>query len=134
MTAPAVGAAVKTATGGKVSREVMRAKRKAAREAKASAAAPTAPETKPVETPITAPAAPVAKTGKTAPAGASRSSMSMPKVSVPSPVSSGAGFVLALLFWTWIALPFLNNGGVTGVRNQLKAKFTNKAPDGSWLP
>jgi len=53
---------------------------------------------------------------------------------VPSAVNTGAGFILGLLFWTWVALPFLNNGGVTGVKNQLRAKFLNKAPDGSWLP
>lgn len=51
----------------------------------------------------------------------------------PSVVSSGAGFLLALMFWSWIALPFLK-GGPVGVRNMLRAKFFNKGPDGSWLP
>lgn len=54
-------------------------------------------------------------------------------VSVPSTVSGGAGFILGVLFWSWIALPFLKNGP-SGVTNMLRAKFTNKAPDGSWLP
>jgi hypothetical protein len=54
-------------------------------------------------------------------------------VNMPGPVSSGAGFILAVLFWSWVALPFLKKGPA-GVRNTLKAKFTNKAPDGSWLP
>jgi hypothetical protein len=54
-------------------------------------------------------------------------------VNMPGPVSSGAGFILAVLFWSWVALPFLK-AGPKGVRNTLKAKFTNKAPDGSWLP
>lgn len=53
---------------------------------------------------------------------------------VPSAVNTGAGFILGLMFWTWVALPFLNNGGITGVKNQLRAKFLNKAADGSWLP
>ncbi len=58
----------------------------------------------------------------------------MPSPQMPGAVNTGAGFVLGLLFWTWVALPFINNGGVTGVKNQLRAKFLNKAPDGSWLP
>ncbi len=59
----------------------------------------------------------------------------MPSVNlnVPGPVGSGAGFVLALAFWTWIALPFLK-GGPDAVKAMLKAKFTNKRPDGSYLP
>jgi hypothetical protein len=48
-------------------------------------------------------------------------------------VSSGAGFILAVLFWSWVALPFLKNGP-NGVRDVLRAKFLNKAADGSWLP
>ena len=56
-------------------------------------------------------------------------------VSVPGSnlVDSGAGVVLGVLFWAWVALPFLR-GGPAGVRNMLKAKFFNKAPDGTWLP
>lgn len=48
-------------------------------------------------------------------------------------VDDAAGFVLALVFWTWVALPFLKSGP-TGVKNTLRAKFFNKAADGSWLP
>lgn len=50
-----------------------------------------------------------------------------------STMDSGAGFVLGLLAWGWIVLPFLQNGP-TGVKNTLRAKFFNRAPDGSWLP
>lgn len=45
----------------------------------------------------------------------------------------GAGFVLALLFWGWVALPLVR-GGPDEVRRLWKAKWLNKAPDGSWLP
>jgi hypothetical protein len=80
----------------------------------------------------------VAKGGEKKPARgdtstASTRSTPTVNVSIPGPVSSGAGFLLAVVFWGWIALPFLKNGP-TGVRNMLRAKFTNKAPDGSWLP
>lgn len=51
----------------------------------------------------------------------------------PAWADTGAGFLLALMFWTWVALPFLRSGPA-GVKSMLKAKFTNKAPDGSWLP
>jgi hypothetical protein len=54
-------------------------------------------------------------------------------LSVPATVDSGAGFVLGLLVWGWVVLPFLA-GGPAAVRNTLRAKFFNKAPDGSWLP
>jgi hypothetical protein len=54
-------------------------------------------------------------------------------VSTGGAVSSGAGFVLALLFWTWVGVPLIQRGP-NGVRDQLRAKFLNKAPDGSWLP
>jgi hypothetical protein len=51
----------------------------------------------------------------------------------PQWANTGAGFVLALMFWTWVALPFLRSGP-PGVKAMIKAKFTNKAPNGSWLP
>ena len=79
----------------------------------------------------------VAKGGEKGPAAdtSTSSTRSTPtvNVSIPGPVSSGAGFLLAIVFWGWIALPFLKNGP-EGVRNMLRAKFTNKAPDGSYLP
>jgi len=52
----------------------------------------------------------------------------------------GAGFLLGLLAWGWIVLPYLNPGnkpdlgGVRGVKNVWRAKFLNKGPDGSELP
>ncbi len=52
-------------------------------------------------------------------------------------VESGAGFALGLLFWGWIALPFLKagpSGGPKAVKNVLRAKFFNKGSDGAWLP
>ena len=48
-------------------------------------------------------------------------------------VGNAAGFVLGLLFWGWVILPLVH-GGPTEVRNVIRAKFLNKAPDGSWLP
>lgn len=53
--------------------------------------------------------------------------------SAGSRVNQGAGFILGALFWAWVGLPFLK-GGPAQVRNTLKAKFFNKAPDGGWLP
>jgi len=53
--------------------------------------------------------------------------------SAAASVDNAAGFLLALLFWSWIALPFLK-GGAGEVKKVLRAKFLNKAPDGSWLP
>ena len=133
MVAPVAGAvtravkATAATSGGRVSRErmqqVRRETREKAKREKGSASAPAVVKPKTEVTPVT----PAAKPPK-------EFQGSLPSVSVPQPVSSGAGFILALMFWTWIALPYLNNGGVSGVRAQLKAKFTNKAPDGSWLP
>jgi hypothetical protein len=57
----------------------------------------------------------------------------MPSVTVPAAVDTGAGVILAGLFWWWVGLPFLA-GGLSAVKNQLRAKFFNKASDGSWLP
>lgn len=45
----------------------------------------------------------------------------------------GAGWVLGLLLWAGVALPFIQ-GGPAGVKAWWMAKFLNKAPDGSWLP
>lgn len=50
-----------------------------------------------------------------------------------SVANDGAGFVLGLLLWGWIILPFLK-GGSGQVKQVLKAKFLNQAADGSWLP
>jgi len=128
MTAPVVGAVraasgAATSGGRRVSRQKMVANRRQAREESKRAKASTAPT----------PGKPVAPKVSGQPE-IKEHTPKLPQVSVPQPVSSGAGFILGLLFWTWVALPFLNNGGISGVRAQLKAKFTNKAPDGSWLP
>ncbi|WP_173079343.1 hypothetical protein [Phytohabitans rumicis] len=55
------------------------------------------------------------------------------RVPVPKVVNQGAGFLLGLLAWGWIGLPLLR-GGPEEVRDVLRAKFFNKAPDGTWLP
>jgi hypothetical protein len=48
-------------------------------------------------------------------------------------VSDGAGWVLGLLLWAGVALPFIHDGP-NGVKAWWMAKFFNKAPDGSALP
>lgn len=48
-------------------------------------------------------------------------------------VETGAGVILGIVFWGWVALPMLQ-GGPGRVRDVLRAKFVNKGPDGSWLP
>lgn len=48
-------------------------------------------------------------------------------------MSTGSGFLLGLVTWAWVVLPFLR-GGTGEVKKVWKAKFLNKAPDGSWLP
>lgn len=45
----------------------------------------------------------------------------------------GAGVILGVLLWGWVILPLLK-GGPTEVKNVIRAKFVNKAKDGSWLP
>jgi hypothetical protein len=45
----------------------------------------------------------------------------------------GAGWVLGILLWGWVVLPFLK-GGPGQVKRTLMAKFLNKAADGSPLP
>lgn len=55
-------------------------------------------------------------------------------------VSDASGFVLALVGWCWIVLPFIVTppgasapGGITGVRDVWRAKFFNKGPNGEDL-
>jgi len=55
------------------------------------------------------------------------------RAAVETPVNTGAGFLLGLMFWGWIILPLIR-GGPPEVRKTIRAKFLNKAPDGSWLP
>lgn len=73
------------------------------------------------------------KTPKETPEATPERSLPSVNVSMPGAVSSGAGFVLAFFFWTWVALPFLKDGP-EGVKKMMRAKFTNKRPDGSYLP
>lgn len=53
--------------------------------------------------------------------------------SPPRVVDDAAGFLLGLLVWGWIVLPFIQ-GGPAKVGAVWRAKFLNQAPDGSPLP
>lgn len=97
-------------------------KTKPAKPVPSSGGTPASPQPTPAAPP-TPSTKPVRNTGGTGSSSSSAGSF----------VSSGAGFVLGLLVWTWVGLPFLQ-GGPTAVKNMLRAKFLNKAPDGSWLP
>jgi hypothetical protein len=48
-------------------------------------------------------------------------------------VDGGAGWVLGLIIWGGVVLPFIKHGP-DGVKAWWLAKFLNKAPDGSELP
>lgn len=63
----------------------------------------------------------------------SRRGWRMPKPSKGGATQAGAGYVLGLLVWGWVILPFMQKGP-KGVKAVLMAKFLNKAPDGSALP
>lgn len=64
-------------------------------------------------------------TRRSKPGGASTRAVSL--------AGDGAGWVLGLLLWGWVAVPFVK-GGPAQVKKVWMAKFLNKAPDGSWLP
>lgn len=74
---------------------------------------------------------------KSRPAGRSGSRLPAPARRI---AGDGAGFVLGLLAWGWIVLPYLNPGnkpelgGVRGVKNVWRAKFLNRGPAGEELP
>jgi len=72
--------------------------------------------------------------GPVQPAARSLPSPPAPGLSLPESgtVRDGAGFLLALLAWGWLVMPFLENG-VPGVKKVLMAKFLNREPDGGWL-
>jgi len=82
-------------------------------------------------------AATVAQTG--AAITTARQARNRPRPAASSPsrparvATEGAGFLLALFVWGWVIMPLIH-AGPTGVRDMLRAKFLNKAPDGSWLP
>lgn len=48
-------------------------------------------------------------------------------------VTDASGFVLALLGWSWVALPLLT-GGPAAMRNVWRAKFFNKDSKGNPIP
>lgn len=92
--------------------------------------APARPASKPKPAAKPAPA----RTAPAAPAAQDTPRRTIPvPASVGGAVNSGAGFLLGLMAWSWIALPFLK-GGPSQVKAVLMAKFLNKAPDGSFLP
>lgn len=47
-------------------------------------------------------------------------------------VHETAGFIVGVVVWCWVVLPFLS-GGPTAVKNVLRAKFVNEGPDGKQL-
>jgi hypothetical protein len=47
-------------------------------------------------------------------------------------VADASGFMLALVAWCWIGLPYLK-GGPVAVKDVWRAKFLNKGPDGQEL-
>lgn len=53
--------------------------------------------------------------------------------STPAFVDDGAGWVLGLILWAGVVLPYLKKGP-SGVKAWWMAKFFNKALDGSELP
>ncbi len=137
MTAAVAGRAAGAVRAGAVTqaeKDVLARKLAAARAAQGGGAQPVPP---PVQKATTAgPAA----SRRPAPAPTAASRPAAPKQSSSGwrpagggMVSNGAGFVLALVFWGWVVLPFVK-GGPAGVRDVIRAKFINKAADGSWLP
>lgn len=83
----------------------------------------------------TVPARPGSSAPASPPKGSTRSGSSAPGAwsSTAGTVESGAGVLLGALVWGWVILPFIK-GGPTRVKDVLRAKFFNKAPDGTWLP
>jgi hypothetical protein len=53
-------------------------------------------------------------------------------VLAPPGGGDAAGFLLGLIVWGWVVLPFLRSG-TTGVRDMWRAKFLNKDASGEWL-
>ena len=126
MTGAVAGRAAGAVRSGAVSqaeRDTLARKLATAQGAQKPATAPTTPAPAPATQP--APKPPV----RSRQAGPGRRWWSGPETAA----QSGAGFLVGLLFWGWIILPLVR-GGPPEVRKTIKAKFLNKAPDGSWLP
>jgi hypothetical protein len=73
--------------------------------------------------------------GDAAVQGEERPSGRRPSRSTGSGFKSGdaSGFLLGLLAWAWVILPYLQ-GGQDRVNAVLAAKFANKDTAGAWLP
>jgi len=98
----------------------------------AAAQAAQQPPQKPVET-QPQPAAPSPPKNKPAAPQASGGRFRAGLARAGTPVQAGAGVILGLFGWCWVAMPFIQ-GGPTRVRDVWRAKFLNKGPDGKWLP
>ena len=91
---------------------------------------------------VAAPERPTAAPADTRPPARSRTSRAATAVTGRFPrgravaaggVQNGAGFLLALVVWGWVVMPFIQ-GGPAAVRDVIRAKFINRGADGSWLP
>jgi hypothetical protein len=81
-------------------------------------------------------ARPAAAPAAGAPAQPERTGASTPRsIAQPSggPAAQGSWFLLGLLLWGWVVLPFLK-GGMGEMRAVLRAKFFNRDKKGGWLP
>ena len=58
---------------------------------------------------------------------------SLPSLGGKPNTGDASGFLLGLLVWGWVVLPYLK-GGTPRVKAVLMAKFLNRAADGSDLP
>lgn len=124
MAAPLVGRAAGAAAG----RTAGRASVPKATKAPVGASAPVDAQPATKSAPKPQPGQSKPKPATPAPAGPSPW-----RTNVSSTVDNGAGFLLAVLVWGWVVMPFLR-GGKNEVANVLRAKFVNQAADGSWLP
>lgn len=105
--------------------------------------APTAPAPSPSTAPasVAAEGSPPPDEAPAAPSGGGQSSPGR-SWSMPSPsgaAGDGAAILVGFLAWVWVILPFVKGvqsgeGGPTRVRNVLRAKLTNKGPNGEPLP
>lgn len=79
---------------------------------------------------------PAPKEGPEAPARRSaprRRRLPAPPRAVRAGADDASGFLLALMLWGWVVLPYLD-GGAERVKDVLRAKCFNKGAKGEWLP
>ncbi len=84
------------------------------------------------------PAGPPRQRAQTNPADALSRVPDGPRFRVGGVGTNLAGAAVALIFWGWVALPFISppkgRGRVQAVQDVLRAKLTNRGPDGQELP